>query len=142
MKRFHPQTPQVRLYQYRILNLFPYTVLLLLDQLELFKDRQHRSRFERFTNFKPPALPVVSDYGGKQTLSAVILGLIPERRITASLYEALRRGFTSLEKEIAISLHSRKKHHQSQVIYANPEMFDRVKRSWAVRTPAKSSYGC
>ncbi|MHB9293105.1 putative DNA adenine methylase [Hollandina sp. SP2] len=113
----------------------------------------------------------ISYYGGKQTLSAVILGLIPEHRIYCepflggaavffakqpskveiindtnceliNFYEVLKHDFTSLEKEIAISLHSRKKHHQAQVIYANPEMFDRVKRAWAVWMLANSSYGC
>jgi DNA adenine methylase len=113
----------------------------------------------------------ISYYGGKQTLSAIILGLIPEHRIYCepflggaavffakkpskveiindtnceliNFYEVLKHDFTSLEKEIAISLHSRKKHHQAQVIYANPEMFDRVKRAWAVWMLANSSYGC
>jgi DNA adenine methylase len=113
----------------------------------------------------------ISYYGGKQTLSAIILGLIPEHRIYCepflggaavffakkpskveiindtnceliNFYEVLKHEFTSLEKEIAISLHSRKKHHQAQVIYANPEMFDRVKRAWAVWMLANSSYGC
>jgi DNA adenine methylase len=112
----------------------------------------------------------ISYYGGKQTLSAIILGLIPEHRIYCepflggaavfftkkpskveiindtnceliNFYEVLKHDFTSLEKEIAISLHSRKKHHQAQVIYDNPEMFDRVKRAWAVWMLANSSYG-
>jgi DNA adenine methylase len=113
----------------------------------------------------------ISYYGGKQTLSAVILGLIPEHRIYCepflggaavffakqpskveiindanceliNFYEVLKRDFTSLEKEIAISLHSRKRHTQARVIYENPEMFDRVKRAWAVWMLANSSYGC
>jgi DNA adenine methylase len=113
----------------------------------------------------------ISYYGGKQTLSAIILGLIPEHRIYCepflggaavffakqpskveiindtnceliNFYEVLKHDFTSLEKEIAISLHSRKKHRQAEVIYANPEMFDRIKRAWAVWMLANISFGC
>jgi DNA adenine methylase len=113
----------------------------------------------------------ISYYGGKQALAQIILGLIPEHRIYCepflggaavffakqpskveiindsngeiiNFYEVLQRDFTALEKEAAISLHSRKQHHQAQVIYANPEMFDRVKRAWAVWMLANSSYGC
>jgi DNA adenine methylase len=100
----------------------------------------------------------LSYYGGKQQLANIILGLVPPHRLYCepflggaaiffakepskvkiindsngeiiNFYEVLQRDFTALEKEVAISLHSRKKHHQAQVIYANPEMFDRVKRA-------------
>jgi DNA adenine methylase len=112
----------------------------------------------------------ISYYGGKQTLSAVILGLIPEHRIYCepflggaavffakkpskveiindtnceliNFYEVLKRDFPALEKEIEISLHSRLRHKQARVVYENPEMFDRVKRAWAVWLSANSSYG-
>jgi DNA adenine methylase len=56
-----------------------------------------------------------------------------------NFYEVLQRDFSALEKEVMISLHSRKQHHQAEVIYANPEMFDRVK--WALWMLANSSYG-
>jgi DNA adenine methylase len=59
-----------------------------------------------------------------------------------NFYEVLQRNFTALEKEVAISLHSRKQHHHAGVIYQNPELFDRVKRAWAVWMLANSSYGC
>ena len=113
----------------------------------------------------------LSYYGGKQQLAARILGLIPEHRIYCepflggaavffaknpsqvevindtngeliNFYEVLQRDFPALEKEISISLHSRKQHRQAQVIYENPEMFDRVKRAWAVWMLANSSYSC
>jgi DNA adenine methylase len=58
-----------------------------------------------------------------------------------NFYEVLQRDFTALEKEIAISLHSRKQHHQAKVIYDNPDMFDRIKRAWAVWMLANISYG-
>jgi DNA adenine methylase len=113
----------------------------------------------------------LSYYGGKQQLASTILGLVPEHRLYCepflggaavffakkpsgveiindtngeiiNFYEVLQRDFSALEKEIAISLHSRKQSRQARVIYENPEMFDRVKRAWAVWMLANSSYGC
>jgi len=113
----------------------------------------------------------LSYYGGKQQLAKTILGLIPPHRIYCepflggaavffakepskveiindtngeiiNFYEVLKRDFTSLEKEVAISLHSRKLHTQAWVVYQNPEMFDRIKRAWAIWMLANSSYGC
>jgi DNA adenine methylase len=110
-------------------------------------------------------------YGGKQQLAARILAMIPEHQIycepfcggaaiffakkpskveiindtngeLVNFYEVLKRDFPALEREIQISLHSRKQHHQAGVIYQNPEMFDRVKRAWAVWMLANGSYGC
>jgi len=59
-----------------------------------------------------------------------------------NFYEVLRRDFSALEREIQISLHSRRQHHRASVIHENPEMFDRVKRAWAVWMLANGSYGC
>jgi DNA adenine methylase len=59
-----------------------------------------------------------------------------------NFYEVLKRDFPALEREIEISLHSRKQHHQAGVVYANPDMFDRIKRAWAIWVLANSSYGC
>jgi DNA adenine methylase len=113
----------------------------------------------------------LSYYGGKQQLAKTILGLIPEHRIYCepfmgggaiffakssskveiindtngeimNFYEVLQRDFTTLEREIAITLHSRKLHRHARVINENPEMFDRIKRAWAVWLLANSSYGC
>ena len=109
-------------------------------------------------------------YGGKQQLAKLILGLIPEHRVYCepflggaaiffakepskveiindtngeiiNFYEVLKQDFTALEKEVTISLHSRKLHNHAQVIYQNPEMFDRVKRAWAIWMLANCSYG-
>jgi DNA adenine methylase len=59
-----------------------------------------------------------------------------------NFYEVLKRDFSALEREIEISLNSRKQHHHAEVIYTNPDMFDRVKRAWTVRMLANMSYGC
>ena len=112
----------------------------------------------------------LSYFGGKQQLASRILSLIPKHRIYCepflggaaiffakepsvvevindtngeliNFYEVLQRDFSALEKEITISLHSRKQHHHAQVIYDNPEMFDRIKRAWAVWMLANASYG-
>jgi DNA adenine methylase len=109
-------------------------------------------------------------YGGKQQLSTTILKLIPEHKIYVepfiggaavffakepsdgevindtngeliNFYEVLKRDFSALRQEIEISLHSRRLHQQAEVVYANPDMFDRVKRAWAVWMLANSSYG-
>jgi DNA adenine methylase len=114
--------------------------------------------------------PLLSYYGGKQQLASTILGLIPEHRLYCepflggaavffakepskvevindwngeiiNFYEILKRDFSALEKEVAISPHSRKRHRQARVIYENPEMFGRVKRAWAVWMLANGSYG-
>ncbi|MDR3356026.1 MAG: DNA adenine methylase [Spirochaetaceae bacterium] len=112
----------------------------------------------------------LSYYGGKQQLAPTILGLIPEHRLYCepflggaavffakkpskvevvndtngeliNFYEVLQRDFSALEKEVSISLHSRRQHRQAKVVYENPEMFDRVKRAWAIWVLANSSYG-
>jgi DNA adenine methylase len=113
----------------------------------------------------------LSYYGGKQQLANIILGLIPPHRLycepflggaaiffakepskveiindtngeIVNFYEVLQRDFTALEKEVAITLHSRDRHRQARVIYENPDMFDRIKRAWAIWLLANSSYGC
>jgi DNA adenine methylase len=40
-----------------------------------------------------------------------------------------------------ITLHSRDLHRKARVIYENPDMFDPVKRAWAVWTLASESFG-
>ena len=113
----------------------------------------------------------LSYYGGKQQLATRILGMIPEHEIYCepfcggaaiffskppsqveiindtngeiiNFYEVLKRDFSALEREIEISLHSRKQHQHAKVIYENPDMFDRIKRAWAVWMLANSSYAC
>jgi len=109
-------------------------------------------------------------YGGKQQLSTANLKLIPEHKRYVepfiggaavffaknpsesevindtngeliNFYEVLKRDFSALQQEIEISLHSRKLHHHAEVVYANPDMFDHIKRAWAVWMLANSLYG-
>lgn len=112
----------------------------------------------------------LSYYGGKQQLAGKIVSLIPEHTVYCepfvggaavffrkepseveiindinseiiNFYEVLQRDFAALQAEVSISLHSRKLHKHAQVVYDNPEMFDRVKRAWAVWMLGNCSFG-
>lgn len=103
----------------------------------------------------------ISYYGGKQRLSSKIISLIPEHilycepflggaavffskaqsevevlndtnRELINFYRVVQQDFTSLEKEIRITLHSRLMHKHAGVINGTPELFSEVKRAWAV----------
>jgi DNA adenine methylase len=58
-----------------------------------------------------------------------------------NFYEVIKNDFPALQKEIAATLHSRKTHKHARVIFENPDMFDRVKRAWAVFVLANMSFG-
>ena len=57
-----------------------------------------------------------------------------------NFYEVVKNDFQALEKEIRITLHSRDQHRKATVIYNNPDMFDRVKRAWALWVMSNESY--
>lgn len=109
-------------------------------------------------------------YGGKQQLAKLIISLIPKHKLYCepftgggavffqkpaskvevlndtnnelmNFYEVCQMDFTSLEKEILISLHSRDLHRKAKVIYQNPDMFDKIKRAWAVWVLSNQSFG-
>lgn len=112
----------------------------------------------------------ITYYGGKQRLVSTILPLIPTHRIYCepfvgggalffakppsevevvndinseliNFYEVLQRDYTSLEKEIQISLHSRDLHRKAKVIYQNPDMFSKIQRAWAVWMVSAQGFG-
>jgi DNA adenine methylase len=112
----------------------------------------------------------ITYYGGKQRLAETIVKLIPPHRVyvepfiggaavffakapseceiindinseIVNFYEVVQRDFSALQSEISISLHSRKMHRHAQVIYDNPDMFDRIKRAWAFWMLANMSFG-
>lgn len=103
----------------------------------------------------------ITYYGGKQKLAPVIIELIPPHTLYAepfsggaavffakkpseveilndtngeliNFYRIIKTRFSELETEIRNTLHSRKLHQHAWVIYSNPELFDPVKRAWAV----------
>jgi len=111
----------------------------------------------------------ISYYGGKQKLASTILKLIPEHKLYCepfiggaavffakeqseievindtnkeliNFYRTVQNDFTSLEKEVRITLHSRTQHRDANVIYNNPHMFSEVKRAWAVWVLASQSF--
>lgn len=111
----------------------------------------------------------ITYYGGKQKLAMIILQLIPAHKLYCepflgggaiffakersqvevlndtnreliNFYRVVQNDFTSLEKEVRITLHSRNLHRKAQVINANPDMFSEIKRAWAVWTLANQSF--
>lgn len=108
-------------------------------------------------NLKTP----ITYYGGKQNMVKAILPIIPvhnlycepfaggaaiffakepsgvevlndTNRELINFYRVVQNDFTSLEKEIMITLHSRDLHRKASVIYNNPDMFSELKRAWAL----------
>jgi DNA adenine methylase len=111
----------------------------------------------------------LSYYGGKQNLASKIVKLIPAHNLYCepfcggaaifwakpasdvqilndtnreliNFYKVVQNDFVSLEKMIRISLHSRDLHRQAKVIYENSDMFDDIKRAWAVWILATESF--
>ena len=111
----------------------------------------------------------ISYYGGKLSLLSKIIPLIPEHSLYCepftggaavffakqkvrlevindingeliNFYKVLQDDFPALQKEICATLHSRTTHRHAQVVYENPDMFDRIKRAWAVWTLANMSF--
>ncbi len=111
----------------------------------------------------------ITYYGGKQKLVSTILPLFPEHTLYAepfaggaalffakepseievlndlnteliNFYTVIQRDYISLEKEIKITLHSRRLHKDAAVIYENPHMFSPLKRAWAVWVLASQSF--
>lgn len=103
----------------------------------------------------------ITYYGGKQKLAPIIIKLIPSHILYAepfsggaavffvkkpsevevlndlngeliNFYRVIKNQFDELLAEINNTLHSRKLHKHAYVIYSNPELFDPVKRAWAV----------
>lgn len=100
-------------------------------------------------------------YGGKQTLAPLIVSLMPEHVLYAepftgggavffhkppsvaevlndtngelmNFYQVTRDHFLPLQKMIKRTLHCRNSYRQAEVIYHNPDLFDEVRRAWAV----------
>lgn len=111
----------------------------------------------------------ISYYGGKLSLLSKIIPLIPEHKLycepfiggaavffakekakvevindingeIVNFYQVLQNDFNALQREIKATLHSRDLHRHAQVIYGNPDMFDSIKRAWAVWVIANMSF--
>lgn len=108
-------------------------------------------------------------YGGKQTLAPLIISMIPAHVLYAepftggaavffnkvasevevindtngelmNFYKVTRDKFKPLQKMIRETLHSRNAFRQAEVVYNNPDLFDEVKRAWAVWVICSQSF--
>lgn len=116
-------------------------------------------------NIKPP----LTYYGGKQTLAPLIVSLFPEHVLYGepfaggaavlfhkepsksevindtnkelmNFYRVARDQFPKLKKMVQSTLHSRDAYRQATVIYKNPDMFDEIKRAWAIWTISSQGF--
>ncbi len=117
------------------------------------------------TKMKPP----LTYYGGKQTLAPLIISLIPEHTLYGepftgggavffnkepsrsevindtngelmNFYKVVQQDFGRLQKMIKRTLHSRDSFRKAEVVYNNPDLFDQVRRAWAVWTICSQSF--
>ncbi len=113
--------------------------------------------------------PPMTYFGGKQKLSKQILSLIPKHKLYCepffgggaiffakppsemevindcngdliNFYRVVKTNCRKLEKEIKATLHSREHHHSAKIVLGYPELFDDVKRAWAIWVLANESY--
>jgi len=116
-------------------------------------------------NMKPP----LTYYGGKQKLAQTIISMIPKHRLYCepffgggavffakspaplevindnngeliNFYKVVKTNFKELEKEIKCTLHSREYHRDAKIVLGYPQLFNEVKRAWAVWTLANQSF--
>jgi DNA adenine methylase len=57
-----------------------------------------------------------------------------------NFYQVSKNDFTSLEKEVRITLHSRDLHRRASTIYNNPDMFTNIERAWALWALSSQSF--
>lgn len=108
-------------------------------------------------------------YGGKQKLAAIINEIIPPHTLYAepfcggaavffykrpspvevlndsnheliNFYQVIHDDYYSLHEEISKTLHNRQSHQHAWVVYNYPELFSRVKRAWAVWVLSSQSF--
>lgn len=113
--------------------------------------------------------PPISYYGGKQKLVSTILPIFPAHTLydepfaggaamlfakepseieiindlnteMVNFYRVMKEDFISLQRMVNITLHSRKQHEHASVIYNYPELFDPLRRAWAVWVQATQSF--
>lgn len=105
--------------------------------------------------------PPLTYYGGKQTLAPLIVSLIPDHVLYGepflgggavffrkppsqvevvndtngelmNFYRVTRDQFEPLQRLVRQTLHSRDAFHKAEVVYHHPDLFDPVRRAWAV----------
>jgi DNA adenine methylase len=58
-----------------------------------------------------------------------------------NFYKVIKTQFKKLEKEIKYTLHSREHHQVANIVLLYPQLFNEIKRAWAVWTSANQSFG-
>lgn len=105
--------------------------------------------------------PPLTYYGGKQTLAPIIVEMIPEHILYGepffgggavfflkkpskievindtnaelmNFYRVAKTRFNELNDMVQLSLISRNLHHHATIVYHNPDLFDDVRRAWAI----------
>jgi DNA adenine methylase len=113
--------------------------------------------------------PPLTYYGGKQKLARDILPLIPKHNLYCepffgggaiffakepskvevindldgnliNFYKVLKHKFGKLKKEIQATLYSRQDHQGAKIVLGYPQMFNDVKRAWAIWTLIHEGY--
>jgi|SRR6185436_6578123 len=113
--------------------------------------------------------PPLTYYGGKQKLSSQILSLIPKHNLYCepffgggavffakqpsplevindsngdliNFYRVVKHNYKKLEKEITATLHSREYHQAAKIVLGYPDLFNDIKRAWAIWVLANEGY--
>lgn len=111
----------------------------------------------------------ISYYGGKQKLASTILKCIPEHRLYCepflggaaiyfakepseievindtnkeliNFYQVCKNRFHDLSALVRVTLHSREIHDRAWIVYNKPDLFDEVRRAWAVWVLSTQSF--
>lgn len=111
----------------------------------------------------------ITYYGGKQTLVKYLLELLPAHHLycepffgggalffakppsetevindlngeVINFFKVTQTRFKELEREIKSTLHSRELYKKAMVVYQHPDLFDEVKRAWALWTLANQGF--
>ena len=113
--------------------------------------------------------PPLTYFGGKQKLAKQILPLIPKHNLYCepffgggaifflkslseievindsngdliNFYKVVKNNYKELEKEIKATLHSREHHQSAKIVLSYSELFNDIKRAWAIWVLANESY--
>lgn len=111
----------------------------------------------------------ISYYGGKQKLAKTVLSFIPEHRLYCepflggaaiffakqasqvevindtnkeliNFYRVCKNRFHELSSLVRVTLHSRDAHRKAWTVYTEPDLFDEVRRAWAVWVLSTQSF--
>lgn len=111
----------------------------------------------------------ISYYGGKQKLAATIVKMLPAHKLYCepfiggaavlfakekslvevindtnaeliNFYKVCKNRFHELQSLVRVTLHSRELHDDAWIIYNKPQLFDEVRRAWAVWVLSTQSF--